>query len=85
MAKNITIKKRNGVEKKLERIQRSLDNMELGRYFELDISYCCDYLAWCAKYKKVNENVWLPMVLQATSILNNNFSKGSFDNGKNYI
>ena len=72
MAKKITTNKKNGVEKKLERIQCSLDNMEFGRYYELNISYCCDYLAWCAKYKKVNENVWLPMVLQATRILNNN-------------
>lgn len=69
--KKVASKTKSGVEKKLERIQRSLDNIELGRYAEFNISYCCDYLAWCAKYKKVNENVWVPMVEQATRILKN--------------
>lgn len=62
-------KKLTGVQFKIQRIQRSLDAMEVGRYAEFDIHYICDYLSWLAKFNKVPREVWVPLVEQATRIL----------------
>ena len=59
----------NGVAKKVQRVKQSLDAIELGRYSELSFSYCCDYIAWLAKFKKVPEKTWRPLCEQATALL----------------
>ncbi len=65
----------NGVAKKVQRIKRSLDAIELGRYSELDIHQCCDYISWLAKFKKVPEETWHPLCEQATQILENQLDR----------
>ncbi len=59
----------NGIMKKLQRIERSLDAIESGRYSELTLSQCCDYIAWVAKFKKVPRKTWLPLCERATQLL----------------
>lgn len=61
--------KRTGVENKIERVRRSLDAMACGRYPELRIDACCDYIAWLARFHKAPESVWLPLCQKATEIL----------------
>lgn len=61
----------NGVNSKLERIQESLDNLELGKYAEFDIHQCCNYIGWVAKFKKVPKEVWEPLCEQAIRMLEN--------------
>lgn len=58
----------SGIDKKINRIRRSLDAIECGRYSELTYGYCCDYIAWLAKFKKVPESVWSPLCDQAVRI-----------------
>ena len=65
----------NGVAKKVQRIKRSLDAIEGGRYSELDIHQCCDYISWLAKFKKVPEETWRPLCEQATQILENQLDR----------
>ena len=59
----------NGVAKKVQRVKQSLEAIELGRYSELSFGYCCDYIAWLAKFKKVPEEVWRPLCDHAQRIL----------------
>lgn len=59
----------NGIVKKVQRVKQSLDAIEAGRYSELDIHRCCDYISWLAKFKKVPEETWRPLCEQATQIL----------------
>ena len=54
---------------KVERVQRSLDALEIGKYAEFDIHQCCNYIGWLARWKKVPEDVWKPMCEQAIRIL----------------
>ena len=65
----------NGVAKKVQRIKRSLDAIEVGRYSELDIHQCCDCISWLAKFKKVPEETWRPLCEQATQILENRLDR----------
>ena len=58
-----------GIAKKVQRVKQSLDAIEAGRYSELDIHRCCDYIGWLAKFKKVPEETWRPLCEQATQIL----------------
>jgi hypothetical protein len=53
---------------KLNRIQRSLDAIEAGRFAEFSASYCADYLSWCYRYKKEHRQRALQMVKQLTMI-----------------
>lgn len=66
MAKKV--ERLSGVQRKVQRIQKCLDNIEVGRYSDLDIHAICDYLSWLAKFNKVPREVWQPMVEQATRI-----------------
>lgn len=50
------------INRKLNRIQRSLDAIESGRYAEFSASYCADYLSWCFRYHKEYRERILPMV-----------------------
>lgn len=59
----------NGIAKKVQRVKKSLDAIASGQYSELSFDYCCDYIAWLAKFKKVPEEVWHPLCDQAQSIL----------------
>ena len=49
-----------GVTRKVDRIKRSLDALERGRFSEFTIYQCFDYIAWLAKVKKVPEKTWRP-------------------------
>lgn len=53
----------------VDRIKRSLDKIENGRYSELSIQQCVDKIDWLARWKKVPEDVWVPLCEQATRIL----------------
>lgn len=53
----------------VDRIKRSLDKIENGRYSELSIQQCVDKIDWLARWKKVPEDVWVPLCDQATRIL----------------
>ena len=57
-----------GVARKLNRIERCLNAMEQGKYSDLDIHACCDYIAWVAKYKKAPRSVWEPLCEKATEV-----------------
>ncbi|MBO6267122.1 MAG: hypothetical protein J6M06_02695 [Synergistaceae bacterium] len=61
--------KKTGIEKKIERVQRSLDRIELGVYSEFDIYRCCDYIVWLMQFKKAPEEVIQPLYDQAMRIL----------------
>lgn len=54
---------------RLKRVERSLDALECGRYSEFTLEQCCDYIAWIAKWKKVPNDVWVPLCEKATRIL----------------
>jgi len=58
----------NGVERKLARIEESLDRIELGKYADLSLSYCADYITWCAEFRKVPKSVWGPICERITRI-----------------
>jgi len=53
----------------VEKVQRSLDNIERGKWSELSIQQCVDKIDWLARWKKVPEDVWVPLCDQATRIL----------------
>ena len=53
----------------VDRIKRILDKIENGRYSELSIQQCVDKIDWLARWKKVPEDVWVPLCEQATRIL----------------
>jgi len=53
----------------VEKVQRSLDNIERGKWSELSIQQCVDKIDWIARWKKVPEDVWAPLCDQATRIL----------------
>ena len=57
---------------KVKRVERSLDAIECGRYSELTLQQCCDYIAWIARWKKVPREVWAPLCEKATKILEEN-------------
>ncbi len=57
-----------GVERKLARVQRSMDAMECGRFAELNASYCADYISWCYRYNKADRKVLSRMADQMTAI-----------------
>lgn len=59
----------NAVDRKIARIQKSLDAIEAGRFSDLTIEYCCNYIAWIARYNKVPRKTWEPLCKQATNIL----------------
>lgn len=54
---------------KLKRVERSLDAIECGRYSEFNIYECCEYIGWIAKWKKVPNDIWVPLCEKATKIL----------------
>lgn len=53
--------KENGIQKKIKRIERSLDRIERGSWSEFSIEDCADYIGWLAKFNKVPESVWSPL------------------------
>ena len=61
----------SGIERKLRRVERALDAMETGRWPELTITQCTDYIAWLARFQKVPHEVWKPLCDRATEILEN--------------
>lgn len=58
----------SGVEKKIKRVERSIDFMERGMRGELSASQCADYIAWVAKFHKVPKNVWEPLCERLTEL-----------------
>ena len=60
---------RSAVERKIARIRKSLNAIEAGRYSDLTIESCCNYIAWVTRYKKVPREIWEPLCEQATNIL----------------
>lgn len=56
------------IEKKLDRIQRSIDALESGRYTEFSASYCADYLSWCYRFRRDYRQRVLKMVNQLTEV-----------------
>lgn len=61
---------------KVKRVQRALNQMELGKYHDLTLSQCCDYIAWLSRFKVAPAEVWEPMCEQATRLLEEG---GEFD------
>lgn len=58
-----------GVEQQVQRVKNSLRAIELGMYSEFTIDYCCNYISWLYRFKKVPRSVWEPLCDQATRIL----------------
>lgn len=56
------------VEKRLERVSRSIDFMERGMRGEFSASQCADYIAWVARFHKVSQNVWEPLCERLTEL-----------------
>ena len=53
----------------VERVERSLNNIERGRYSELTLFECAERIDWLAKWKKVPKEVWEPLCEKCTELL----------------
>lgn len=53
----------------VEKVQRSLERIEQGRYSELTLYECADRIDWLAKWKKVPEDIWVPLCEKCTELL----------------
>lgn len=63
----------SGIEKRLDRISRSLFAIENGGYSEFTLHECADYISWIAKYRKVPESIWHPICDKIIYLLKNGY------------
>lgn len=66
-------KKMTGVEVKIAQIKDNLDRIEAGKYHDLSILACCDYISWLAKFHKAPREVWEPLCDKVTYLLQAGF------------
>lgn len=53
----------------VERIERSLKNIEQGKWSEFTLFECAERIDWLARWKKVPEDVWSPLCTKCTELL----------------
>ena len=53
----------------VERMKRRLDNIEIGKWSDLTLQQCVDKIDWLARWKKVPEEVWVPLCTKCTELL----------------
>lgn len=56
------------VEARIDRIIRSLDAIEIGRYHEFSMQECADYIAWVAAFHKAPRSTWEPIAERITEL-----------------
>lgn len=62
--------KKDGVERKVRRIYKSLDAIERGLYAEFSIDYICSQIDWLWKFRYITEEEMESLVNRAIEIMN---------------
>lgn len=57
------------LERKIRKINDSLDRLESGRYCDVSMSWICDQIAWLAKFKYLQDESLNTLVDRATELL----------------